>query len=412
MKYLILFLSINALSSDPLKLIDRFRDLSKKFTEITHKDPSLIKDIAARRFINLPDWQKHLDSSKVADPTQVYSPKPQTWNHWQNTAYGIVKDQALSKEKLSFEIIQQWHKSALSGKLKEGINAGKLKVSLNYGANFLKSWALTNTQIENIKNFTFSDGKSTLEWTDLQCKEDLPITKGDISKSYDLMASNVQCQEIYETSLKHYKKDKLWAEAKESLEKNDLFMDDNPEWARWFWFACWPRAEVFKTSFLQKIKNLFKKTFNRSLASESKRCGMVHYPAPDKVKTLMKALVNKINVYFAQNSSKTSKHQLQKTVNDLQFAISIQRELAAIHPFQDGNGRMSRFLMDYVTIKLDLPFLFIPDMNNDYSADFQQYYKWTLDSIEETNNILSTCIEDYSNNPEEVRSSCDVLLEI
>ncbi len=141
----------------------------------------------------------------------------------------------------------------------------------------------------------------------------------------------------------------------------------------------------------------------------TKRCGMVHYPTPNKVEMLIKKLVNKINTYFTQNSNKVSKYQRQKTINDLQFAISIQRELAAIHPFQDGNGRMSRFLMDYVTIKLDLPFLFIPDMNNDYSADFQEYYGWVLDSISKTNEILSTCIQSYSDKKKPTKPSCGLI---
>ncbi len=403
MKFIILFIAFNLFANDPVPLINQYRTLSKQFKKITGHNTSRIKDIAARRFINLPDWQEHLNESPIINPAQVYHPMPDTWEHWQRTAFHLVDKFAKGKKPLSMKQIKHWHKGSLSGKLNDGVKAGELKLSLNYGANFLQAWALTNKQISNIQNFKFSDGVSKLHWTDLKCKEDLEMQGNDISKNYDLREHTKSCQELYETSLKYYKKDELWLEAKEKLEKNDLFSDRNPKWARWFWFACWPRSKSKKTSFFQKFQDLF--TATRTIAEEKKRCGMVHYPGPEKVKELLAKLIDKINRYTLQNSSKTSKYQSMKSTNDLKFAILIQRELAAIHPFQDGNGRISRFLMDYITIKLDLPFLFIPDMNNDYSASFETYYSWVLDGIKETNSIIQDCIQRYQSKEKNIEDS-------
>ncbi len=384
-KLIFILIPFLSLSSDLVDQIDRFHSISKKFKIYTGKNYSQIKDIAARRFINLPDWEKHLADNYNIDPSLVYKPQPNIWNEWQNTAYSKVKKAIDSKKKLSFKTVTSWHKKTVAGDKDKNLVGGSLKQTSNFGANYLREWALSPQEIENIKSFVFGDKKTHLKWTELICKEDLPIKNGKL-QNLNLIKNNSDCHDIFEEAKKWSSTDEMWNSAYVDIKNNDLFLEDS-RYAKWFWYACWPRPEQYKASKNERL------------------CGMITYPEPQEVESLLKLLIKRINQYVNHSKKRDKKYRHQYIENDLKFAISVQREFAAIHPFQDGNGRISRFLMDYVTSKMKLPYLFIPDMNNDYSSNLKQHFIWVKNSIETTNNIISSCLDLYKKKINNIQNS-------
>jgi hypothetical protein len=79
----------------------------------------------------------------------------------------------------------------------------------------------------------------------------------------------------------------------------------------------------------------------------------------------------------------------------LEFVADIQRKYIAIHPFSEGNGRVSRMIQDFVLDKLDLPLIPAGRLQNDLYREGKLYRE---DTISEMNNLvdeLSACLSEY-----------------
>ncbi|HBC87174.1 MAG TPA: cell filamentation protein Fic [Lentisphaeria bacterium] len=70
-------------------------------------------------------------------------------------------------------------------------------------------------------------------------------------------------------------------------------------------------------------------------------------PSPEKVPDLMKKLVSRIP-------------EIEKKNHPVVAAADLHTEFVNIHPFVDGNGRVSRLLMNMVLIKYGYPVVIIP----------------------------------------------------
>lgn len=83
---------------------------------------------------------------------------------------------------------------------------------------------------------------------------------------------------------------------------------------------------------------------------EYRKCGVSAgnriFPSYQKVLPMVEKLCDKLN-----NMIKTAKTIEQQ----LEIAFLAQYELVSIHPFGDGNGRVSRLLMNYIQLYFDLP---------------------------------------------------------
>jgi fido (protein-threonine AMPylation protein) len=80
---------------------------------------------------------------------------------------------------------------------------------------------------------------------------------------------------------------------------------------------------------------------------------VITYPPGDQVRTRMEA-------FFAW-------YNANRNVGDpVAFAAAAQREMVSIHPFCDGNGRMSRLIMDHALESRGLPPALLRDPNIDY----------------------------------------------
>jgi Fic family protein len=78
--------------------------------------------------------------------------------------------------------------------------------------------------------------------------------------------------------------------------------------------------------------------------------GARRFPDSTKVPALMTALVSDINVALPE----ATKFQLQ-----CELAFELHYRLVSIHPFADGNGRVSRLLMNYILTRFGLPMFYV-----------------------------------------------------
>lgn len=76
--------------------------------------------------------------------------------------------------------------------------------------------------------------------------------------------------------------------------------------------------------------------------------GSTHeFPLPQEVPGLMKQLIQ----WFEEN---------EKLIHPVELAAKFHTKFTTIHPFADGNGRMSRLIMNYILQQKEFPFTNIP----------------------------------------------------
>ncbi|HPD82068.1 MAG TPA: Fic family protein [Candidatus Pacearchaeota archaeon] len=92
-----------------------------------------------------------------------------------------------------------------------------------------------------------------------------------------------------------------------------------------------------------------------------------HFPSPEKIPQLMG------NLIYWYNKNKKNMHPLE-------LAIIFSMKFVSIHPFIDGNGRVSRLIMNFILQKKRYPWI------NIYNKQRQKYLK----AVRKANN------EDYS----------------
>ena len=83
-----------------------------------------------------------------------------------------------------------------------------------------------------------------------------------------------------------------------------------------------------------------------------------NFVPPDEKKVL--GLVKKMIKFYYEN---------KKKIHPFVMACIIHAKFVEIHPFEDGNGRTGRALMNWVLIKSNYPKLYIP------ASKTQKYYE-------------------------------------
>ncbi|MBI5417640.1 Fic family protein [Candidatus Poribacteria bacterium] len=109
---------------------------------------------------------------------------------------------------------------------------------------------------------------------------------------------------------------------------------------------------------LLKLHRLFYDRIDRKNAGKYRKIGVfiqgsdIKLPPPSRLKSLVQELINKIP-------------ELQKKYHPVEFAAILHKELVSIHPFIDGNGRISRLLMNLALLQKGYEIVAIPPILRD-----------------------------------------------
>lgn len=117
--------------------------------------------------------------------------------------------------------------------------------------------------------------------------------------------------------------------------------------------------------------------------------GRIQYLNAEYVISEMTRLIAEINTRVQQYLSKDP----SITESPLQFVARIQRSYVAIHPFRQGNGRMSRYLQDLILAKLDMPLIPGGYLQNDLSVSLKEYQSSTLLAVKNILSRLESCLD-------------------
>ena len=107
--------------------------------------------------------------------------------------------------------------------------------------------------------------------------------------------------------------------------------------------------------------------FFKGADGQEHQCGLINYSQLEAIPEQLNLLVNYVNT----STTRWSSGYLPQ--DPLTIAANVQRWFIAIHPFSDGNGRVSRFLMDLLIESLGLPAPLLGDMNYDLYTTDQQW---------------------------------------
>ncbi|MBR9704674.1 hypothetical protein GOV12_04630 [Candidatus Pacearchaeota archaeon] len=124
---------------------------------------------------------------------------------------------------------------------------------------------------------------------------------------------------------------------------------------------------------LQRLKNLNPDKIDFINANKNNLfIGEVKYSSPYKVRTLMQDLIKKYNTRI---KAATTPEEI------ISVAADFQKDFVSIHPFINGNGRISRLLMDYVLKSKGLPHAHLENTLLDLSLSHEQWRKEVLKGI-------------------------------
>ncbi len=331
-------------------------------------DPRLIKDHIARRFINPPDWHAYKSRSpSVIRPEEVYEPKPSTWLNWQRTTLGPVAELARSQKPIQLSDLLKWNEDALIGTLSPHTKIGQLKNVRNIGRNIKKREALDASEIEALASLG-------LEYTPLKCEEDLPENiKPDLSIA--------ECKST--KTLTHIWKFEPYKSVASDFSGKTFPREELAK--KFYWYACWPRARAPERA-------------------GERVCGMFDYPDVRHAGPGMKTLLQEVEAF-----EKCAKEPTK--IDSFAYLLDLQRRVVALHPFNKGNGRNSRWLMDVLAERLGYPPLLVADMNKDLSTPFDKHLKGVEEETRKGLDILKNCLERHkSDNIRGVQASaCGIL---
>lgn len=333
----------------------RYKELSKKLKK--NINPLWIKVSVARRFINKSDWELEVSKNKnQASPNNPYG--SDSWGNWAETyEQQILPATSPWKPTPTVTTLLKWNKGALLGLLPDHIKVGKLKESTNYGKNVKEIDALSNEEISSLKSLG-------LKFTPLICQEKLAEQSAE-------WLNTPSCQAMKTKALQESMnpKNTEWLKVQSELSAKTLSKDTLL--TRWFWFACWPRAKM------PKSKN-------------EKVCGMFEYPTPEVASRELAGLMREAKLFEVCAR--------KGNIDRLTYVLNFQRRMVALHPFNKGNGRVSRWTMDTLGLRQGFPPLLVENMNKDLSTPLTEHKKIALKETFDDLNRLESCLKEYEKN--------------
>jgi len=125
-------------------------------------------------------------------------------------------------------------------------------------------------------------------------------------------------------------------------------------------------SKITKDTILQWHKEIFDQTkIGEAGNTRTHRVGVITNQSIEFVS--VQEIPKKLNEFFDW----LNKYDPKK--NSVEFAARAHYKLVSIHPFADGNGRISRLVMNYILFKYDCPLMLIK--NNDRRSYFKSLEK-------------------------------------
>jgi hypothetical protein len=331
--------SLQALKSDFLP--DGFSDLCALYTRYHAaldaakkrglNPPERIAEILGPRFINFPDWNKAKAKGK-ADPWTIYNPAPQTWKSWDEARR--IADQIAARNletgktaPFTLDTIREIHTAGL----KNLPHAGDYRSSHNseIGMSFDRGSTLPFKQVQALQHIEYMNLK-------------------DPSKPLISWTPSTCIEE--------------WSEDI----KRDVFRSDGVR--------------------LEAIPKLADQ--NSTFASPngtSMQCGYITYAPTSEVPGQLENWMNQIN-------STTETWGTDNPQGDpILTAARAQRWFIAVHPFEKGNGRTSRLIMDEILQSQGLPTPIFTDMNDDIGTPEKEWAQKVGQGMLHTIEAIENC---------------------
>ncbi len=308
-------------SMDLCQAYDRYHAALGKLESKGITNPERISTIYGPRFINFPDWTKLAEKNKY-DPWYVYQPAPLTWEKWEVGAKVVDSLAAQNHSNSRMETIDMNWLLKLHGAALTGLleTAGVFRTGTELGKAFEKSTSLTQEQISGLNSLTY---RSTLNTSERL-----------VSWHPTLCLEDKSPEEAAEYRL-------------------------NPRSVN---LGKWPELKEPK--------------YFTGDDGKQRQCGYLLYSSSSDVAPQIKAWFEFLD------SSIASINNLSANTDPILLAAKSQQWFIVIHPFVGGNGRVSRFVMDYFTKSLGLPAAILKDMDGDVYSSTQDWARQVGRGIE------------------------------
>lgn len=315
---------------DLCSIYDRYEAAVNKLKNKGIQSPHKIAGIYGPRFIDYPTWYYKAPNVNY-DPTNIYNPAPTTWKKWAQAAEWVEnKVQNNLANQVIEPISEKWIFELHTVAMTSLLDhgTGEFRDVADVGISFHRGNAISEKQVNAIANIEYTQSNNKDKIISYQATECFEEKSEEYRKLYDLKQMPFRLSD--------------WAKK----DKDNFFTD---------------------------------LTFTR------RQCGYILYPPVEEVPKQMADLIKAVNHALVDIKSDNA------YIDPVVIAARAQRWFVATHPFVDGNGRMSRFLMDYILKSMGLPAPILKDMNNDLYMTEQEWANEVAKGLEHTTKFIEGC---------------------
>ncbi len=359
----IYFVDANGNPGDLCALSDRYLAAKSKLASL-NINADRIADVRAPRFIKLTTWNRHNGFLGFGnyDPRFLYDrpgqPRGSVWSGWdsaativdtraQQLANQALRGQALPFTEFNLNWFQNLHQQAL-GQAEASI-AGRYRANPVFGSAFYKASAISSIAAQAIQQSSYPS---------------LLLSNGQQKNNSSIVT---------------------WTRT--------VCFEDLPAETRRNIRGSAQEGRSIRIELLPKL--------DASDVSEPTQCGYFTYAPVEEIPPQLSALEANIILLMRTHLAGQSSHH---EFDPVYIAARAQRWYVSIHPFNGGNGRTSRFLMDYILQRVGLPAPVFQDMDQDIMTTEGQWARLVGDGMLHVVEKLEACtVEPQAEQCKEVR---------